>query len=505
MRAGRHQRLWPLSGGKRGSSDTDSTSQSTTPRSSFQTESTILSTPRSSFQFADSPTHSSKAGVVVTSSRASTRRSVTFHSPSSYTGRSSSASASAAFAAATAAASNPPEPVSQPPSHAGSRLASAAGPDLKIPNAKTKRESMISTAATMRVLNVLRHWVSKHSQDFENDSRLLQLTMEFLEELSHNPGLLPAEHKAAAQLLQMISKQDQDKILVDLDSLLATPMSSVQVAHSPSVGSVSGIQTSVQVAHGPSTLVQEAQYPSVASVSGVQTSIQVTHCPSVGSVPGVQNSVQVAHCPSTSVQEAKYPSVASVSGVQTSIQVTYCPSVSYVSGVQTSVQVAQYTSVASVSGVQTSVQVTHCPSVSSKDTIETLSALEIAEGVTYLDHKIFISIRSEFLTNEQKLCRLVTCEDMLEMTRTDPEWKDKIITGNETWVYGSDPETKSQSADWRGQDIAPNDFFMFPKLKAVLKERHFDTRNDIIEKSLLALKSIPKEAYKNWFDNWEKR
>ncbi|UYV74811.1 hypothetical protein LAZ67_12001104 [Cordylochernes scorpioides] len=110
-----------------------------------------------------------------------------------------------------------------------------------------------------------------------------------------------------------------------------------------------------------------------------------------------------------------------------------------------------------------------------------------------------------FLTNEQKLCRLATCEDMLEMTRTDPEWKDEIITGDETWVYGYDPETKRQSAEWRGQDIAPNDFFLFPKLKAVLKGRHFDTREDKIEKSLLALKSIPKEAYKNCFDNWEKR
>ncbi|UYV81467.1 hypothetical protein LAZ67_20001272 [Cordylochernes scorpioides] len=108
-----------------------------------------------------------------------------------------------------------------------------------------------------------------------------------------------------------------------------------------------------------------------------------------------------------------------------------------------------------------------------------------------------------FLTNEQKLCRLATCEDMMEMTITDPEWKDKIITGDETWVYGYDPETKPQSAEWR--DIAPNDFFLFPKLKAVLKGRHFDTRDDIIEESPLALKSIPKEAYKNCFDNWEKR
>ncbi|GBM62079.1 hypothetical protein AVEN_182248-1, partial [Araneus ventricosus] len=63
-----------VAGSKRGSSDTEgSTSQSTTPRSSIQTESTILSTPRSSFQYPDSPQHSSKAGVVVTSSRASTR------------------------------------------------------------------------------------------------------------------------------------------------------------------------------------------------------------------------------------------------------------------------------------------------------------------------------------------------------------------------------------------------------------------------------------------------
>ncbi|KAG8181966.1 hypothetical protein JTE90_026905 [Oedothorax gibbosus] len=200
-------------GSKRGSSDTEgSASVSITPRSSIQTESTILSTPRSSFQYPDSPQHSSKAGVVVTSSRASTRRS-------------STASAAAAFAVATAGSSNPPEPlISQPQSRAGSRLPSAVGADLKIPNAKAKRESMITTAATMRVLNVLRHWVSKHSQDFENDPKLLQLTTDFLEELVHNNTLLPAETKAASQLLQMISKQDQEKQTVDLDMLLAQPM-----------------------------------------------------------------------------------------------------------------------------------------------------------------------------------------------------------------------------------------------------------------------------------------
>ena len=42
---------------------------------------------------------------------------------------------------------------------------------------------MINTAATMRVLNVLRHWVSKHSQDFECDPELKAAVKDLLEEM----------------------------------------------------------------------------------------------------------------------------------------------------------------------------------------------------------------------------------------------------------------------------------------------------------------------------------
>ena len=211
------------SSGKRGSADSAeiSVTASNSPRSSFQTDITVLSTPRSSFQFTDTQQMSSKAGVVVTSSRASARRS-------------STASAASAFAVATAASSNPPDMAifgtcqSVPQSRGGSRLPSAVGSDLKIvPDAVKlatcrKRESMISTAATMRVLNVLRHWISKHSQDFENDPKLMQMTREFLEELVHNTNLLPAEHRAASQLLAMITKEDFNR-KIDLDALLVPP------------------------------------------------------------------------------------------------------------------------------------------------------------------------------------------------------------------------------------------------------------------------------------------
>ncbi|UYV79995.1 hypothetical protein LAZ67_18001359 [Cordylochernes scorpioides] len=89
-----------------------------------------------------------------------------------------------------------------------------------------------------------------------------------------------------------------------------------------------------------------------------------------------------------------------------------------------------------------------------------------------------------FLTNEQKLCRLATCENMLEMTRTDPEWKDKIITGDETWVYDYDPETKRQYAEWRGQG-EPR-----PKKSRILK-----SRNKVLLVAFLDNKGIVHHEY----------
>ncbi|KAL4718763.1 hypothetical protein ACJJTC_000026, partial [Scirpophaga incertulas] len=96
-----------------------------------------------------------KAGVVITSFRQSHRRS-------------STSTAAVAFAVATSASSNPrsPPPTSPP---------------------ATRRDSVISTAATMRVLNVLRHWISKHSHDFWADERLRGLTMDFLKEIEGSP------------------------------------------------------------------------------------------------------------------------------------------------------------------------------------------------------------------------------------------------------------------------------------------------------------------------------
>jgi len=212
------------------------------------------------------------------------------------------------------------------------------------------------------------------------------------------------------------------------------------------------------------------------------------------------------------------------------------------------------------------------------------------------------------LTIQQKENRVEVAKSMLEMAEEDPNWKEKVITGDETWVYGYDPETKRQSMEWKGKDeprtkksrlcksknkvllitffdikgivhyeyleegqtinketylnimrrvresirlkrgemwssknwiihhdnarphtaisvltylakhgipilqqppyspdLAPNDFFLFPKLKMALKGRRFDTRESIIADSKKVLKSIPKDAFSKCFESWEKR
>ena len=123
--------------------------------------------------------------------------------------RSSSASAAVAFAVATAGSSNPPD--LGPPNRKGDNFKDAA----------KRKCSITSNVSTLRVLSVLRHWVTKHSQDFEANHKLKHMTIDFLEDIICTPTLLPSEHRASSQLLRMLTKDEpgtQSKI--NLDDLL---------------------------------------------------------------------------------------------------------------------------------------------------------------------------------------------------------------------------------------------------------------------------------------------
>ncbi|XP_023288010.1 histone-lysine N-methyltransferase SETMAR-like [Orussus abietinus] len=55
----------------------------------------------------------------------------------------------------------------------------------------------------------------------------------------------------------------------------------------------------------------------------------------------------------------------------------------------------------------------------------------------------------KLLTAEQKQLRVEISQDMLDSANSDSDFMNTIITGDKSWVYRYDPETKSQSSWWK--------------------------------------------------------
>ncbi|UYV62132.1 Transposase [Cordylochernes scorpioides] len=89
---------------------------------------------------------------------------------------------------------------------------------------------------------------------------------------------------------------------------------------------------------------------------------------------------------------------------------------------------------------------------------------------------------------------------------TDPEWKDKIITGYETWVYGYDPETKHQSAEWRCQGHRKRRQFKqtdaFTRGMVIGLKRAEDELWQMVEREWRA---IPQDAIRTLIDSLPRR
>jgi len=55
----------------------------------------------------------------------------------------------------------------------------------------------------------------------------------------------------------------------------------------------------------------------------------------------------------------------------------------------------------------------------------------------------------KLLTMEQEQLRLEIAQDMLDCVESDSNFLNTVVTGDESWVYGYDPETKAQSSQWK--------------------------------------------------------
>lgn len=237
--------------------------------------------------------------------------------------------------------------------------------------------------------------------------------------------------------------------------------------------------------------------------------------------------------------------------------------------------------------------------------LNTFTVHQILKGDLNM-RKICAKMVPKNLTIEQKDTRKNVCVDLLEKIANDPEFFNCVITGDESWIFEYDPETKRQSEEWHtpssprpkkcrmskskiksmlicffdskgivhkefvppGQtvnqvlyksvlerlrkrvirvrphiadkwmlhhdnapchtaisimefltskritvvlhppyspDLSPCDFFLFPKLKHVLKGRHFGTLENIQKTVTEQLKAIPVEDFQRCYQEWEQR
>ena len=89
---------------------------------------------------------------------------------------------------------------------------------------------------------------------------------------------------------------------------------------------------------------------------------------------------------------------------------------------------------------------------------------------------------SWLLSQDQKEFSVEGAEDLHETTDSDPDFLKKVITGDESWVYGCDPLMQTFLAKHHitqvcqspcSPDLAPCNFWLFGKLKSPLKGRRF--------------------------------
>ena len=69
--------------------------------------------------------------------------------------------------------------------------------------------------------------------------------------------------------------------------------------------------------------------------------------------------------------------------------------------------------------------------------------------------KICAKLVPKNLSEEQKANRLEICQDLLGRLEIEKIFLDILITGDESWVFDYDPETKRQSEEWHTKSFRP--------------------------------------------------
>jgi len=106
--------------------------------------------------------------------------------------------------------------------------------------------------------------------------------------------------------------------------------------------------------------------------------------------------------------------------------------------------------------------------------------------------------------------------EVLERLREKVRQKRPELFANKSWIFHHDNAPAHTALSVReflatkqitvlehpaySTDLAPNDFFLFPKIKKIMKGRHFDDSDDIRSNTTAALKAILQNQFQNCFE-----
>ena len=108
---------------------------------------------------------------------------------------------------------------------------------------------------------------------------------------------------------------------------------------------------------------------------------------------------------------------------------------------------------------------------------------------------------------EQKANRLEICQDLLGRLEIEPNFWDKVITGDESWVFDCDTETKRQSEEWHTKSSPrPKKARMSrSRVKTMIIDFFFDSRGIVHKEFVPPGQTVDHAFYKDVLERLRKR
>ena len=106
---------------------------------------------------------------------------------------------------------------------------------------------------------------------------------------------------------------------------------------------------------------------------------------------------------------------------------------------------------------------------------------------------------------EQKANRLEICQDMLGRLEIEPNFLHKAITGDESWVFDYDPETKWQSEEWHTKSSCPKKARMSRSRVKTMIIVFFDSRGIVHKEFVPSGQTVNRAFYKDVLKRLRKR